>query len=84
MHRLDDRAEVSGQCAEAKVRYFVADEATRERDCVDAAVREARVVVRDERGVEEAGVEPNVVADDHRVVGELEERGQHLGDTRRR
>ena len=84
VHRLHRRAEVAGQRAEPQVRHLVADEAARERNRVDAAVRQPRVAVRDERGVEEAGVEADVVADDHRVVRELEERGQHLADARRR
>ena len=49
---------------------------------VDAAIRQARVAVRDERGIEERTIEADVVTDDHGVARELEERGEHFVDLR--
>ena len=83
VRRLDARAEVLRQCVQSQVRDLVAHEPARERERVDTAVREPRVAVRDERGVEERAVETDVVPDDHRVARELEERRQDLGDERR-
>ena len=68
-------------------RRFGTSSRTRRRASASVSTRrfdEPRVSVRDERGVEERAVEADVVADDHRVADELEERRQHLGDPRRR
>ncbi len=81
--RLGRGPEMTRQRRQPEVRDLVADQPARERDGVDPPVREPRVAVLDERGVEEADVEAHVVADDHGAVRELEERGQHLGDLRR-
>ena len=82
VHRFDRGAEVARERAQLEVRYFVADEAASQCDGVDAAMGEPRIAVGDERGIEEPAVEADVVAHDHRVVRELEERRQHLGDPR--
>jgi hypothetical protein len=82
MHRLDRGAEVARERVQPKVRNLVAHESTRERNGVDAAIGQPRVSVREQRNVEEAAVEADVVADDHRVTRELEKRRQHLVDAR--
>ena len=81
--RLGRDAEVARQRGEPEVRNLVAHESPRDRERVDVAVREARSTRRDQRGVEERDVEADVVADDHRVADELEQRGEHLFDARR-
>ena len=84
VHRFDGGAEVLRERVQLEVRYFVANEPAGDRDGVDPPVRHAFIAVRDERGVEERAVEADVVADDHGVACELDERRQHFGDARRR
>ena len=83
VYGLDRRAEMARQRLEAKVRHVVARQPPGERDRIHATVSQTRVAERDESGVEERHVEANVVADDHGVARELQERRQYLGDARR-
>src|SRR5689334_14347485 len=64
MDRFGASTEVTGERREAEVRHLVAHEPAGERDGVDAAVREARIAVSAERGVEEGDVEADVVSAD--------------------
>ncbi len=68
VHRLGVGAEVGGERVQAQVRHVLAHEAAREPDGVDPAVREPRVTVAAQRGVEEGAVEADVVPDDHRAA----------------
>ena len=88
MDRLGGGAEVPRERREPEVRHFVADEPTGEADGVDPRVAQPVVAVRGERGVEERGVEAEVVAGEDEVGGglaeELEEVRERVGDRRRR
>jgi hypothetical protein len=84
VHRFGFGVEVAGKGAELHVLGLVACKTARERDGVDAVIAHARVRMLDERGVEERAVESNVVADDHRIVRELDPCGQYLVDCGRR
>ena len=78
--RLVVETESGGERAEATVGDLVANEATRERDGVDHGARQRRAAVTFTGGSEEADVEADVVAHDHGVADELDERRQHRTD----
>jgi hypothetical protein len=71
-----------------QVRDLVAHESPCDTDRVHSVVRDPLVAEAVARGIEEAHVEAHVVADDRGVGArrpdELEERGEHLVDHRRR
>ncbi len=73
----------SGELTEGEPRDFVGEEASGERQGVEALVSEQRAAVSVDGGLEERVVEAHVVADDDRTTDEFEERGQHCIDRRR-
>ena len=84
MARLVVEPEPRRQRAEPAVGHLVAHEPAGERDRVDAPVGQRRPTGPLEGVAEEGEVEADVVADDHRVADELEQRRQHRTDARRR
>ena len=64
--RLDRDPEVLRERSELEVGDLVVEQPAREAERVDAGVVERGATAAQERGVEEAGVEAEVVADEHR------------------
>jgi hypothetical protein len=79
---LVGEAERGGQGAEPAVGHRVADQPSRHREGVDGRVGERLPSGRHQRVVEEGEVEAEVVADQHRAPDELDERREHLADSR--
>ena len=84
VHGFGVGPEVLRERVEAQVGDVVAHEAAGHPDRVDPTVRQRRVAVGDECGIEEAAVEPDVVPDDDRVAEELQDRRQQFTDPGRR
>ena len=70
-------SEPAGERAEAAVGHLVAHEPAGERGRVDHGRRDRRSAVAFERRPQEREVEPDVVADEHRVADEVDERAEH-------
>ncbi len=69
--RFHARAEMARERVQLQVRDLVAHKSAGQRERVDAAVGQAWIAVRDQRGVEKRAIEANVVTDDHRVAREI-------------
>ncbi len=73
-----------GERAEPAVGHLVADQPAGQGGGVDLGRRQLRLTCPPARGAQEREVEPHVVADEHRRPGEVEQRGEHGLDARRR
>ena len=79
---IDRCVQMAGQGAELVVLDLVAHETAGDAQRVDARMVELRCAVATKRSVQEARVEAEVVADDHRAPDELEQRREDLVDLR--
>ena len=83
VRRLVGEAQHPGEGAQLAVGHVAAHQTTCQRQRVDASVGQRLTTGGGQCGVEEAAVEAQVVADEHRVAKELQERRQHRLDARR-
>jgi hypothetical protein len=67
------KAQVSCECSEFAVWYFVSHQTTSKGHGVDRAVGEFRALVALESGLDKREIESNVVSDDDRITDELKE-----------
>ena len=74
--------EAAGQCAELAVRHFITHQAARKSKRVHDGVAQRRPVAAQQRGVDEAHVEADVVTDDHGFPDEFLQGRQYRFDPR--